>query len=208
MKSSRPASRSSLPAFTARRVGGFTLFEMGLALLAIALAGYIALTEVQKIQHRAQRDRFVTELRGLATVFETYHAQKGEWPAATNAEVRLPRGMESVLANTPWLAGPPFGGSYDWFPPAPTPPEVKDAAKHLEDREAVKPDEEKEPKKTPVPEGMIAVTAFSPGPPLSLTEDDLRYIDGKLDDGNLATGRFRAGFNRWPVYSVSARPTP
>lgn len=204
-----PAACVRRPAFGLRRVGGFTLFEVGLTLLALALAGYIALGEVRKFQHRSQRDQFVTELRGLATVFETYHAQKGEWPAATNPEVRTPRGMESVLANTHWRVGPPFGGNYDWFlPPARTTAAENDPTKPVEarDREAVNLADAKDAAKSPVPAGMIAVTAFAPNPPLSLTEEDLRYIDAKLDDGNLATGRFRAGFNRWPVYSIGPSP--
>jgi type II secretory pathway pseudopilin PulG len=188
MKPSGPAPRRSRPTFPPRRVSGFTLLEAGLVLLVIALAGYIALAEVRKFQHRAQRDQFIAELRSLATGFETFRAQRGEWPAATNPEVRIPRGMESALANTPWLVGPPFGGSYEWLPPATTKADDKDSAKN------------------PAPGGMIAITAFSPGPPLALTDDDLRYIDSKLDDGNLATGRFRTGFNRWPIYFVNARP--
>jgi type II secretory pathway pseudopilin PulG len=188
MRQPSPVARPALPAFARRRIGGFTLFETGLALLALALAAYIALAEVGKFQHRAQRDQFVADLRSLATAFETYRAQKGEWPAATNAEARIPRGMESALANSPWLAGPPFGGTYDWVPPARTSANDKNAPK---DR---------------VPAGMIAITAFSPGLPLALSDEDLRYIDRKLDDGNLATGRFLTGFNRWPIYLVSPRP--
>jgi len=189
MRRSSPAIRPTLPAFAPRRIGGFTLFETGLVLLALALAGSIALGEIRKFQHRAQRDQFVADLRGLATTFETYRAQTGEWPAATNAEVRIPRGMESVLANSPWAAGPPFGGSYDWIPPARTNADDKNAPR---DR---------------APSGIIAITAFSPGPPLALSDEDLRYIDRKLDgDGGLTKGRFRTGFNQWPVYLVGVGP--
>ena len=167
-----------------RRNDGFTLVEAGLVLTAVALAAYVALAEMGKFRHRAQRDRFVEELRGFATAFETYRTQKGVWPAATNPEVRVPPGMESALANTTWQAGPPFGGSYDWIPPSPPAGGAGSAANAVE------------------ASGRIAVTAFSPGPPLNLSTDDLLAIDAKLDDGNLSTGRFRTGFNRWPVYLV------
>lgn len=174
------------------RAGGFTLSEVSLALLATALAATIAVGEVRKYRHAAQRDELVAELRSLATAFETYRLQNGEWPAATHAEARVPRGMESALAKTAWLAGPPCGGSYDWMPP----PKVKAAEQgKVEEKEAVK---------TAPAVGMIAITAFSTGPELTLTDEDLRYIDAKLDDGNLATGRFRTGFNRWPVYLTSS----
>jgi len=39
---------------------------------------------------------------------------------------------------------------------------------------------------------------------LQLTPDDLIAIDRELDDGNLATGNFRTGFNGWPVMLVRA----
>lgn len=194
MKAARHPSGGYL---RAHRRDGFTLFQLVLALLALALAGYIAIMEVGRFKHRSQRDQFITDLRQLAAVFETYRSQKGEWPAATNPEVRMPRGMESALAGTPWLTGTPLGGSYDWMPPA----RVAQA-----DKEPAAAEGGKGAGKKAALGGMIAVTAFAPGAPLALTEEDLRYIDSKLDDGNLATGRFRLGFNGWPVYLVESNP--
>lgn len=162
------------------------MLKLGLALLAVVLAAYIGVTEVRKYRRSAQRDQFVGEVRALAAAFEQFHGQKGTWPAATHAEARIPKGMESALASTRWLEGPPFGGTYDWIPPAPAPTETK--AEGAE--------------KKPDPGGRIAITAFSPNPPLPLSQADLLALDRKLDDGNLATGRFRTGFNGWPVYLV------
>ena len=71
-----------------------------------------------------------------------------------------------------WTQGSPFGGEYGWTAPAPGRP------------------------------GRITLTAFAPNLPLTLSPADLRYIDARLDDGNLAGGRFRTGFNGWPVYLV------
>jgi prepilin-type N-terminal cleavage/methylation domain-containing protein len=192
MPSSGQNFRPLTPARAPRRAGGFTLFELLLAMLVLGLVSYIAIAEVGKFQHRAQRDQFVADLKDIAAAFEAYHAQKGDWPPATNAEIRIPRGMESALANTRWSAGPPFGGSYDWLPPARVPVSETDA----------KPG----PAKKPAPPGVIAITAFFPSPSLSLSDDDLRYIDAKLDDGDPATGRFRTGFNRWPVYLIETAP--
>lgn len=171
-----------------RRLRGFGLVDLGLALLAIALAGYIAVGEVRKLQQRGDRERFVTELRSLAAAFATYRTLQGDWPPATNPEARMPQGMEAALANTPWLSGPAIGGSYDWVPPARVKVENVEAAK--------------EPVKIPPAPGRIAVTAFSPDAPLTLTPEDLRSIDREMDDGNLTTGLFRAGFNGWPTYTV------
>jgi len=188
MELHRPHRLSTRFASPRRRLRGFGLLDLGLALLAMGLVVYIVVGEVRKLQQRGDRTRFVTELRSLAAAFSTYRTLQGEWPPATNPEARMPQGMEAALANTPWLSGPAIGGSYEWVPPAP----VK-----VEDVEAVK-----EPVKLPPAPGRIAVTAFSPDAPLSLTPGDLRSIDREIDDGNLATGLFRAGFNGWPTYTV------
>ena len=76
-----------------------------------------------------------------------------------------------------WADGSDFGGEYGWVPP--------DAAGRP---------------------GMITLTAFSPNFPLELTRTDLLAIDRGIDDGDLATGRFRTGFNGWPVYLVGGNP--
>jgi len=195
-----------------RHADGFTVLRLLLALSALALAAYIAISEVGKYRARAQRDQFVADLREIAAVFQAYHAQKGTWPPATNPDIRTPLGMESTLAATRWLAGPPFGGTYEWqLPPRPVPPPVKaDLADKpaMADRPAISVNVTASPAALPAANagGLIAIAAFSPAAPLALTSKDLLYIDSKLDDGNLATGRFRTGFNGWPVYRVGPGP--
>ena len=54
--------------------------------------------------------------------------------------------------------------------------------------------------------GLVVLTAFSPSFPLTLTRADLLEIDRRIDDGDLATGRFRTGFNGWPVYQIEDKP--
>lgn len=206
MPPSRPTYRPRRFAFPQRPERGFTLLGAFLALVALALAVSIALGEVRKFKHRAHREQFITDLTTLAAVFEKYRKEKGDWPAGTHAELRVPRGMETVLADTAWPAGPPFGGTYDWIPPLvpppPPPPPPPDPNAPARPADVVT----KPPVKTPARPGLITVTAFSPAPPLALTDEDMRYIDQKLDDGNLATGRFRAGFNGWPSYAVDPAP--
>ena len=77
-----------------------------------------------------------------------------------------------------------FGGNYGWVPP--------DTANGSGEAEGAKSGGN----------GAIVVTAFTPSFPLVLSAADLAYIDAKLDDGNLKTGRFRTGFNGWPVLLV------
>jgi type II secretory pathway pseudopilin PulG len=162
---------------------GFTLIDTGLLVLCLGLAGFIAVSEIGQLRQRMKRDAFVTDLRQIASVLEKYHAQKGEWPSATSPENRIPRGLEAELSQTRWSAGSPFGGTYQWVPPA------KAAADASEPKAAAP--------------GLLCVTAFSPDRPLALTRAGLREIDQKIDDGNLGTGRFQSGFNGWPVWQVS-----
>ena len=83
----------------------------------------------------------------------------------------------SRLQDGRWADGSGFGGEYGWVPPS----------------AAGRP-------------GMITLTAFSPSRSLELTPADLLALDRRIDDGNLATGRFRTGFNGWPVYLVGDKP--
>ncbi len=96
--------------------------------------------------------------------------------------------MEAYLEETAWRKGSPWGGNYSWL----TPDQV------VQNYHGIG----REPDAT----GAIAVTAFWLSSPLALSRDDLLYIDGQIDDGDLTTGRFRTGFNGWPVYLVSKNP--
>ena len=104
--------------------------------------------------------------------------------AATIEQARAERGRWPATAEEAgprlvdggWLDGSDFGGEYGWVPPAAGRP------------------------------GMITLTAFAPGFPLELTRADLLTLDRNIDDGDLATGRFRTGFNGWPVWLVADQP--
>ena len=54
--------------------------------------------------------------------------------------------------------------------------------------------------------GLVGLTAFSPEFPLQLTRADMLELDRRIDDGDLATGRFRTGLNGWPVYLAEDKP--
>lgn len=87
-----------------------------------------------------------------------------------------PQEAGSRLQDAGWAGGSPFGGEYGWIPPAAGRP------------------------------GRITLTAFAPHYPLRLTPADLLAVDRAIDDGDLQAGRFRTGFNGWPVYLVNDRP--
>ena len=111
--------------------------------------------------------------------FEEVFRQFPPHPAAIGAGGALPRATAEALAATRWPRGSPLGGSYEWTPP----------------RAGV-----------PGALGTIAVTAFAPEFPLRVTRTELASIDRELDDGDLATGRFRTGFNGWPLLVLSEKP--
>ena len=150
---------------------GFSLLEVGLGVVIFGLVVGIVLTAAQRLTQRTRCDRLATDLRTFAAAFQAYHQRQSAWPSATSGDNAVPRGMENLLRDTPWAAGPPVGGGYVWVSPvAGTTP------------------------------GAIGLTAFTGSLPLELSRADLLYLDRQMDDGNLATGRFRTGFNGWPLY--------
>lgn len=210
-----------------RGARGSIVLTFGLVLVCLGLGVCLAAMEVGKFRDRARRERFATELTQLAAIFEKHRKAKGSWPDSTSPESRVPRGMEAALAGTPWMAGPPIGGRYEWIcirKPAPPPPAPAPATPPVEATTppssteappdgtspappvAPAPEAKPAPKPAREPVAMIAVTAFAPDSPLRLTAQQLLEIDRRIDDGNLATGRFRTGFNGWPVYRLQPDP--
>jgi len=173
------------PPRASRRPGqrGFTLLDAGLGVISLALAAVLAVTSSARREQAARCARVGEDLRALATAFRDFSAERSTPPPSNLDATAIPAGMEPYLRDTAWLAETPVGGHYRWTE---APPEAKDggAGDLL---------------------GSITVTAFAPAPPLALTPADLHRIDVLIDDGNLATGNFRAGFNGWPVFLVRAQ---
>ena len=110
--------------------------------------------------------------------FEEIFRRYPPHPAMIGAGGALPRATAEALNSTRWPAGSPLGGNYEWVPPRAN---------------------------APGGSGSIALTAFAPEFPLRVTRAELARIDRQLDDGDLATGRFRTGFNGWPVFHLNDR---
>jgi hypothetical protein len=150
---------------------------LGLALLVALLAAWLGLLLVARVIQQVRSERFASDLRQFSSAFGDYRQQRGAWPPSTHGETIVPRGMEQSLKETNWSRGSPFGGSYGWEAPS----------------AAGRP-------------GAITLTAFSPALPLKFTSAEMLALDRRMDDGDLAAGRFRAGFNGWPVYLVESKP--
>jgi type II secretory pathway pseudopilin PulG len=181
---SPPGQASSTDGRRSRRpgAGGFALVEVGLALLIVVLAAGLGFDLLGRVQQRRRCDQFVADLREFAAAFQSYARQHEAGTSAGTDDAALPASMEDLLQDTNWRKGSPFGGSYGWVPPDSANPPADGSGRGRA--------------------GAIALTAFAPSFPLTLTKRDLRYIDASIDDGNLATGRFRTGFNGWPIYLV------
>jgi hypothetical protein len=162
--------------------------ETGLVLVILALAVWLAVELAGRARQRHRCDRFVAELRAFAVVFEDYARQnRGGFPAGTG-DAAVPAGLEDRLKENNWSKGSPFGGDYGWLAAPPAGPTTEGAGPPA------------------IRGGAIVLTAFTPRFPLELSRRDLLAIDARIDDGNLKTGRFRTGFNGWPVYLVGENP--
>ena len=182
--SAQPQNLPELNPHRPRR--GFTLLEVALAVLVLLLSLVFALTVAGRVRQRRNCDNYIRDLRIFSAAFAGYYQQHKSWPPSSSAESALPPDLARTLRATPWFAGSRFGGNYGWI--APDPAAGRGPGHAWGDR------------------GALTLTAFSPRPPLTLSAADLLYIDRQLDDANLATGRFRTGFNGWPVYLVEAAP--
>jgi hypothetical protein len=164
------------------RAGGFALIEVGLVLLILILAIWLAVDLLGRAQQRRRCDRFVADLREFTAAFQSYAQQHKTGLPASTGDAAMPAGMEDRLKDTNWRKGSPFGGDYGWVAPDPARPPADGSGRGRS--------------------GAIVLTAFVPSFPLTLSRRDLLYVDARIDDGNPATGRFRTGFNGWPVYLV------
>ena len=166
------------------RSRGFARLEMALGLLIVGFGTVLILTLAGRLQQRRACDDYIRDVRAFSAALADYYQQHKTWLPAMGGDAVPPPEIEEVLKGTSWAKGSPFGGDYGWVPPGGA------AGSGAEPGWGGR--------------GAVTLTAFSPGFPLKLAQADLLYIDRQIDDGNLATGRFRTGFNGWPVFLVGA----
>ena len=142
---------------------GFTLVEIMVVVVIIGILAAIAVPEIKRVQQRARCTAFINDLRVFSETYQRYCNENGNFPAESGTGV-VPAGMAPYLRSTNWTRATPIGGNYDW------------------DSGVVAPNG-----KTPV--AMISVRP-SGSNLITLSSQDLLYIDQKIDDGNLATGSF------------------
>ena len=133
-------------------------------------------------QHHRAIDRVVEDLRSAPLAFREYIQQHQVAPDPANFG-EAPKSAAPFLAQVEWGKPTPVGGYYRWLG---GPAKKSDAGG--------------------MASGRIGIAAFPPAPPITLSAADLQEIDQRIDDGNLAAGDFRIGFNGWPVLTVRAKP--
>ena len=85
-------------------------------------------------------------------------------------EGEVPAGLAAFLPEGKWPDPTALGGRFVWTPPLRGEP------------------------------ATLGVTDFTTDRSFVASRSDLQAIDAILDDGNLGAGRFRTGFNGWPIW--------
>lgn len=147
---------------------------MGAAAVLVALSAVFAIA-VPLVQDRLRATRAAETVRLLRAFTHTFAAaakSAGDWPAAPAAPGKLPPGpgLESVA--DAWRRPTPLGGHFQWIAHSPQ------AGARIR-----------------------AGITIAPSPDEAVSTDRalLAAIDAALDDGNLATGKFRLGYRARPL---------
>lgn len=147
--------------------------KAAIALLAVAAGAALAAPSARRLAIERRSDALARELRQFTSAFQAHAHERSNWPASTPAPAAIPPGMEAGLAGSNWQHTTPIGGGYRW---------VRHTAQRGERFEAA----------------ILIVP--TPGHPVSEDKDQLVDIDRRIDDGNLATGKFRLGYRNLPVF--------
>jgi prepilin-type N-terminal cleavage/methylation domain-containing protein len=163
-----------LPARPRRRATtrAFTLVEIMIVVGIIALIAAAALPAFRRVQHSARASAAANDLRVFATAYTTYAQQNGNFPPEAGIGV-LPPLMKDSLRNSSWLAVTPIGGRYNW--------EYNRVEAGVRYKAAIG-----------LRTSGVAV--------VSKDLNQLRALDRRIDDGNLATGNFFLGAGNEPVF--------
>jgi prepilin-type N-terminal cleavage/methylation domain-containing protein len=97
-----------------RRLGGFTLVEIMIVVMIIALLAAMALPSFLRAREKAQNAKLINGLRIASDAFQMYAADHNAYPPDVNRGV-VPSGMSLYFgANFNFTAPTPIGGNWDW----------------------------------------------------------------------------------------------
>jgi prepilin-type N-terminal cleavage/methylation domain-containing protein len=105
---------SSKTSFRTDRVRrAFTLVEIMIVVVIIALLAALALPASMRVRAAAQNSRYVSDLRTFAQAFETFSTTNGGWPPNSGSGV-VPVGMSGMLRDGTWTGVNSVGGRWNW----------------------------------------------------------------------------------------------
>lgn len=113
------------------------------------------------------------DLNAFSEAFQACALQLGDWPPGDGAPGAVPPAATDYLRDTSWRRRTPIGGRYAWDP----------GSLHHDVRHRA-----------------VIVIASTPNNPVGAGLRQLRIIDEKIDDGDLATGNFFLGHRDEPVF--------
>lgn len=151
---------------TVPRRPGFTLIELMMVVSIIGLLAVIAIPHMRRARMRAQDSAFINDLRVISdSVLEQYAITTGNYPEDSNVREE-PSGVADYKPRWfDWTEQTPIGGYWDW------------------DRAATRGEE--------VHGCYAGLSVIEP----QRTSIQMLDIDKRIDDGVLASGRFRGHTN-------------
>jgi prepilin-type N-terminal cleavage/methylation domain-containing protein len=158
-----------------RRIKGFTLVEIMVAVTIIGLLAAIAIPSLRRVQLKARATALINDLRVYNQAFHSFAMTKSYYPDDASKGI-IPDGMQEYLG-VKWTQATPIGGLYDY--------EYKKRAGGQLFTAAIAIGDDGENK-------------------VSRDMDLLLLVDKEIDDGNLSTGQFLLGTGNTPFYVVQA----
>jgi len=154
---------------------GFSLLGLSVALFLISVLAALAVPVFKRIQTHARSGAAIDHLRVFAGAFQKHASERGDWPAVSAAPGEIPPGMQPYLSATAWTQPSPIGGAYTW------------AANSLQLGERYR---------------AILVISSQGANKVTTQRQQLVDIDRRIDDGDLATGKFRLGYRHQPFFVI------
>lgn len=152
-----------------RRLQGFTLMEVMIVVLIIALLITMVTPSFIQIMRQSRLSLLAHDLRLYAEAFETYATDHAEFPRSHFSQSEPP-GMEGMLPSA-WVEDTPIGGIYTW-------------------RSITRPRADQS-------EAYIQIVPRDwRGGGIFITPSDLEWFDRQYDDGDSGSGMIRLNGTR------------
>lgn len=156
---------------TLKRKDGFSLIELAVVVLIIAILAALAIPAFRHILKESRFSTLATDLRTHGDAFTTYALDSGDYPPSHETiGAYVPELNSGERALSPkWLEASPVGGRYTWIYTTEADPNERSAYIQI----------------TPTAEFPFAVSLA-----------DMADLDEKIDDGNTSTGYLQVAGGR------------